>query len=470
MSEPTARTFPTDFTWGAATASYQVEGAVEEDGRGPSIWDTFSHTPGRVANGDTGDVACDHYHRYREDVALLRDLGLGAYRFSVAWPRVQPTGSGPANPAGLAFYDRLVDELLAAGIEPWTTLYHWDLPQALEDAGGWRVRQTAERFAEYVDLVTAALGDRVRHWITLNEPWVSSVLGHVAGVHAPGSTDPALALPTAHHLLLAHGLAVPVVRAAVPDAQVGITVNLSDVTAASDDPADVEAARRVDGTQNRLFLDPVLRGRYPTDVLDDLATIGPLDVVRDGDLAVIGAPTDFLGVNYYFGFQVAAAGSDRPGVPADAAYPTAPDAVLVDRGLPRTAMGWEVRAEGLTELLRRLHREYPGTPVVITENGSAWDDEVSPDGRVHDPQRVAYLRDHLAACLDALAEGVPLRGYFAWSLLDNFEWAEGYAKRFGIVRVDYDTQARTPKDSARAYAEVARTGRLPLGEDLGHAR
>lgn len=470
MSEPTARTFPTDFTWGAATASYQVEGAVEEDGRGPSIWDTFSHTPGRVANGDTGDVACGHYHRYREDVALLRDLGLGAYRFSVAWPRVQPTGSGPANPAGLAFYDRLVDELLAAGVEPWTTLYHWDLPQALEDAGGWRVRQTAERFVEYVDLVTAALGDRVRHWITLNEPWVSSMLGHVAGVHAPGSTDPALALPTAHHLLLAHGLAVPVVRAAVPDAQVGITLNLADVTAASEDPADADAARRVDGTQNRLFLDPVLRGRYPADVLDDLATIGPLDVVRDGDLAVIGAPTDFLGVNYYFGFQVAGAGSGRPGVPAGPAYPTAPDAVLVDRGLPRTAMGWEVRAAGLTELLRRLHREYPGTPVVITENGSAWDDEVSPDGRVHDPQRVAYLRDHLAACLDALADGVPLRGYFAWSLLDNFEWAEGYAKRFGIVRVDYDTQARTPKDSARAYAEVARTGRLSLREGLRHTR
>jgi len=451
--------FPADFTWGAATASYQIEGAATQDGRGPSIWDTFSRTPGRVRGGDTGDVACDHYHRYREDVALMRDLGLAAYRFSVAWPRVQPTGSGPVNAAGLAFYDRLVDELLAAGITPWATLYHWDLPQPLEDAGGWPVRDTALRLAEYVDVVTAALGDRVKHWITLNEPWVSSMLGYVAGVHAPGRGDPALALPSTHHLLLGHGLAVPVVRRNVPGAQVGITLNLSDITAAGDDPADVDAARRVDGTQNRLFLDPVLRGAYPADVLEDLAAVGPTDAVRDGDLEVIGVPTDFLGLNYYFGFEVAAAGA-AAGSPTGAAYPTAPEATFVDRGRPRTAMGWEVEPAGLAALLRRLHAEYPGTAIVITENGSAWPDEVDPTGAVHDPQRVDYLLGHLAACRDALADGVPLRGYFAWSLLDNFEWAEGYAKRFGLVHVDYDTQRRTVKDSGRAYAEVVRAGGL----------
>ena len=454
------RGFPADFTWGAATASYQVEGAVGEGGRGPSIWDTFSHTPGRVRGGDTGDVACDHYHRYREDVALMRGLNLGAYRFSVAWPRVQPDGTGPVNRAGLAFYDRLVDELLAAGIQPWVTLYHWDLPQALEDAGGWPLRDTAHRFAAYVEAVTGALGDRVRHWITLNEPWVSAMLGHVAGVHAPGRAEARLALPVTHHLLLAHGLAVPVVRQHSPGARVGITLNLSDVTPASDAQADVEAARRVDGTQNRLFLDPVLRGAYPADVLDDLAAVGPLDAVRDGDLGVVAAPTDFLGVNYYYGFEVAAAG--RAGKAAGPEYPTAPDAVLVDRGKPRTAMGWEVEPAGLTALLRRLHTEYPGTDVVITENGSAWDDQVAPDGAVHDVQRVDYLRGHLLACRDALAAGVPLRGYFAWSLLDNFEWAEGYSKRFGLVRVDYETQRRTVKDSGRIYAEVVRTGGAAL--------
>ncbi|MFP5335063.1 MAG: glycoside hydrolase family 1 protein, partial [Actinomycetes bacterium] len=299
------------------------------------------------------------------------------------------------------------------------------------------------------------LGDRVRHWITLNEPWVSSMLGYVAGVHAPGRRDPALAFPTTHHLLLGHGLAVRAVRETSPEAQVAVTLNLSDITAASDDPADVEAARRVDGTQNRLYLDPVLRGAYPADVLDDLAEIGPLDALRDGDLDVVATPVDLLGVNYYFGFEVARAGA--AGTPVGPAYPTAPEVTFVDRGKPRTAMGWEVEAAGLTSLLRRLHREYPGVPVVITENGSAWHDEVSPDGEVHDPRRVAYLREHLAACRDALADGVPLRGYFAWSLLDNFEWAEGYAKRFGLVRVDYDTQRRTVKDSGRVYAEIVRS-------------
>jgi beta-glucosidase len=454
--------FPSDFSWGAATAAYQIEGAATEDGRGPSIWDTFSHTPGKVVGGDTGDLACDSYHRYAEDVALLAELGVPAYRFSVSWPRVQPTGRGRAEQRGLDYYRRVVDALLETGIEPWVTLYHWDLPQALEDAGGWPVRDTADRFVEYAGIVSQALGDRVRHWITLNEPWCAAMLGYASGVHAPGRREPAAAVAAVHHLLLGHGLSVPVIRSNVPRAAVGITLNLFDVDADSDSPADLDAARRLDGLQNRHYTEPVLRGRYPADLLTDLAALGPQQTLGlDGngmdlnaDLRVIATPVDFLGINYYRGFRVRARRPDEP-VPhttETGAYPTAEDVVVVDRGLPRTDLGWEVSGAGLHRLLVQVHEAYPEVPLVITENGSAWDDVVGSDGAVHDPQRVDYLLDHLAACRDAVSEGVPLRGYFAWSLLDNFEWAEGYAKRFGIIHVDFDSLQRTVKDSGRTYA------------------
>jgi beta-glucosidase len=490
-------TFPTGFLWGGATASYQIEGAATADGRGRSIWDTFSHTPGRTVDGDTGDTAIDHYHRYRDDVALMSDLGLNAYRFSVAWPRIQPDGSGPAVPAGLDFYSRLVDELLSHDIEPWVTLYHWDLPQALEDAGGWPNRDTAQRFAEYAMLVHQALGDRVPNWTTLNEPFCASLIGYAAGSHAPGRTEPAAALRSVHHLLLGHGLAVNAIRAANPATGVGITLNLYAVDPASDDPADIDAARRVDGLQNRIFLDPVLLGHYPSDVLADVEHLGGLGEVRDGDLDLIHAPLDFLGVNYYTRHVITAGddipahleagAADSPAVLDHAGVVAAPGTDQQDarpegfeeaspwvgsehvrgvfRGLPRTAMDWEVDPDGLHEVLIRLRDEYPAIPLLITENGAAFADQVSADGEVHDPDRVAYLDAHLRACHRAIEGGVPLRGYFVWSVFDNFEWACGYSRRFGIVHVDYDTQVRTPKDSAAFYSGVLRSGALPVLPD-----
>jgi beta-glucosidase len=448
MRPVTRDRFPDEFTFGVATAAYQVEGAIAEGGRVPSIWDTFSARPGAVAGGDTGAVACDHYHRYAADVDLMRSLGVDAYRFSLAWPRIQPATGHPGNAAGIAFYDRLVDRLLEAGITPWATLYHWDLPQHLEDGGGWPARDTAYRFAEYVQVAVAALGDRVGHWITLNEPWVSAFYGYSAGVHAPGRTEPAAAMRAAHHLLLGHGLATQVLRAAVPQAQVGITLNLTPVEAASEDPALTDEVRRTDGMSNRIFLDPVLRGTYPADVLADTADLTWDDVIADGDLDLIGAPIDFLGVNYYHP-TVVGDGSAQP------AGPPAPD----PKGRPRTAMGWLVDAPALTALLRRIADDYGNPALVITENGSAWDGDVAVDGVVHDPQRLAYLHDHLGACAAARDGGVDLRGYFAWSLMDNFEWAQGYAKRFGIVHVDYATQARTVKDSGRWYSAFVRGDR-----------
>jgi beta-glucosidase len=485
--------FPRGFLWGGATASYQIEGAVGEDGRGPSIWDTFSHTPGRTVDGDTGDQAIDHYHRYRDDVAVMSELGLNAYRFSVAWPRIQPDGSGKPLDAGLDFYRRLVDELLTHGIEPWVTLYHWDLPQALEDAGGWPNRDTAYRFAEYAGHVHQALGDRVSNWTTLNEPFCSGLIGYAAGGHAPGRTEPAAALRATHHLLLAHGLATQVIRAGDPATAVGITLNLYAVDPASSDPADVDAARRVDGLQNRIFLDPVLLGRYPHDVLEDIEHLGGLGEIRDGDLALINAPLDFLGVNYYTRHVITARGQDEagplsvqpeaPGLcepedagdpdgrPADPVFEEASPWVGsehvrgVFRGLPRTAMDWEVDPDGLHEVLTRLRDEYPAVPLLITENGAAFTDRISEDGAVHDPDRIAYLDAHLRACHQAIEDGVPLRGYFVWSVFDNFEWACGYGRRFGIVHVDYRTQQRTPKDSAGFYSRVLRTGALPERTD-----
>ncbi|GAC1557148.1 MAG: GH1 family beta-glucosidase [Herpetosiphon sp.] len=436
---------PADFVWGAATAAYQLEGAVKEDGRGESIWDRFSHTPGKVTNGDTGDVACDHYHRWRDDINLMRSLGLGAYRFSVAWPRVMPTGRGPVNEAGLDFYERLVDGLLAAGITPWVTLYHWDLPQILEDQGGWPNWATADAFAAYADAVSRRLGDRVKHWITFNEPWVSSFLGYYTGEHAPGKRDLSMALRAGHGLLLGHAAAVPILRANSPGSQVGITLNLTQVYSGGDRPEDQAAAARHDGYQNRWFLDPIFGRGYPADMLAHYGADAP--TVDSTDMSRIAAPIDFLGINYYMPQYVIddpAGGMLRTADkhPADAHY---------------TEMGWITEPRSLEDFLLRLHRDYPVPPLYITENGAAYPDVPRrlPDGsfEVSDPQRVHYYAGHLAAAARAVAAGVPLKGYFAWSLMDNFEWAHGYSKRFGLVYVDYATQQRVPKDSARWYRD-----------------
>ncbi|MEV4760082.1 GH1 family beta-glucosidase [Micromonospora sp. NPDC049559] len=454
--------FPTDFLWGAATAAYQIEGAASEGGRTPSIWDTFSHTPGRTVSGHTGDVACDHYHRFREDVRLMADLGLKSYRFSVSWPRVQPDGFGAANPEGLDFYRRLVDELLEHDIEPWVTLYHWDLPQPLEDAGGWPNRDTASRFADYAQLTHAALGDRVRYWTTLNEPWCSAFLGYGSGAHAPGRQDRAAAVRAGHHLMLGHGLAVQALRAARPDHELGVTLNLYAVSPETGAAADLDAARRIDGLANRFFLDPILRGEYPADLLDDLREVSDFAHVRTGDLDVISTPLSLLGVNYYSRYVVGGPREGEAPQPywrAPSAWPGSEQVRFVTRGLPVTDMNWEIDAPGLVEVLRRVHRDYGDLPIYITENGSAFVDEVV-DGRVDDPQRLAYFDAHLRACHEAIGSGVPLRGYFAWSLMDNFEWAWGYTKRFGMIHVDYESQLRTPKSSARWYAEVIRRNGL----------
>ena len=451
--------FPEGFAWGAATASYQIEGGVAEGGRGESIWDRFCRTEGNVAGGDTGDVACDHFHRYRDDVGLMRELGLTHYRFSLAWPRLQPEGSGELNPAGLDFYSRLVDALLDAGIQPWVTLYHWDLPQALEERGGWPERDTALRFADYAARAHEALSDRVQNWTTLNEPWVAAFLGHAQGVHAPGRQDHAAAMRAAHHLLLGHGLAMTGMRGGGAGSNLGITLNLAPVDPATD--ADRDLARRIDGLLNRQFLDPLLRGAYPADVLDDVAEVTGTEHIRDGDERIIAAPLDFLGVNYYTRQVVRS--SDRPRTwragEEPSPWPGSADMTPASRGLPTTAMEWEVDPAGLGDVLQRLHREYPGVPLHVTENGAAYDDEVV-DGRVRDRARQDYLREHFRVAHRAIADGVDLRGYFVWSLLDNFEWAFGFGKRFGLVHVDYDSLARTPKDSARFYAEVIRANGL----------
>ncbi len=440
MIAPARADFPRDFRFGVATAAYQIEGAVTAGGRVPSIWDTFTATPGAIEHGDTGEQACDHYHRYAEDVAIMRDLGVDAYRFSIAWPRILPPGGRP-NAAGIAFYDRLLDELLAAGITPWATLYHWDLPQSLEDAGGWAARDTAYRFAEYAVVAADAFGDRISHWITLNEPWVSSFLGYASGLHAPGRTDHAAALAAAHHLMLGHGLALDALRAARPHAEVGITLNLTHVEGPDARALHDEAVRRTDAIANRIYLDPILRGRYPEGLLSDTAHVTDHGYVQTGDLDVISAPIDFLGVNYY-----------SPLVVTSGVYPGSAAIGIADRGRPRSGMGWEIDPSGLTKTLTRLTRDYGPLPLVVTENGSAWPDVVDSDGSVDDADRTAYLQSHLRACLDAIAEGVDLRGYFVWSLLDNFEWSHGYGQRFGIVRVDYDTQRRTRKASGDWYA------------------
>ncbi|MEU7016416.1 GH1 family beta-glucosidase [Streptomyces sp. NPDC046385] len=450
--------FPSGFRWGSATAAYQVEGAAAEDGRTPSIWDTFSRTPGKVRNGDTGDIATDHYHRSREDIALMTRLGLTDYRFSISWSRVLPGGRGPVSQKGLDFYRQLADELLDAGIRPVATLYHWDLPQELEDAGGWPERATAERFAEYAGRTAEALGDRVSTWTTLNEPWCAAFLGYGSGEHAPGRTDDRAALRAAHHLNLAHGLGVRALRAALPaSAEVSLTLNLHALRPAADSPEDRDAVRRIDAVGNRIFLDPVFHGRLPADLVADTASLTDWSFVHDGDLDAIAAPIDALGVNYYSPAVVAAGTSAAP-----SPWPGAAGHVrFVPLPGPRTAMDWPVDADGLYELLVRLRDELPHVPLLITENGAAYDDYADPEGGVHDPERVAYLAAHLAAARRALADGVDLRGYFLWSLLDNFEWAHGYGRRFGIVHVDFPTGRRTPKDSFRWYGEVIARNGLP---------
>ncbi|MEU2713422.1 GH1 family beta-glucosidase [Streptomyces sp. NPDC007205] len=470
MPEPvTAVTFPSAFLWGAATSAYQIEGAVREDGRTPSIWDTFSHTPGRTAGGDTGDIAVDHYHRYREDVALMAELGLSAYRFSVSWSRVQPTGRGPAVQRGLDFYRRLVDELLAHGIKPALTLYHWDLPQELEDAGGWPQRDTAFRFAEYARLVGEALGDRVEQWITLNEPWCSAFLGYGSGVHAPGRTDPAGSLRAAHHLNLGHGLAASALRSVMPARnEIAISLNSSVVRPLSQDPADIAAARRIDDLANGVFHGPMLHGAYPSSLLEATASVTDWSYVLDGDARTINVPLDALGLNYYTPALVSAAPGGVKGPRADghgasdhSPWPGAGDVRFHQTPGERTEMGWTIDPTGLYDLLLRYTGEAPGLPLYVTENGAAYDDKPGPDGRVHDLERIAYLYGHLSEVRRAITDGADVRGYYLWSLLDNFEWAYGYGKRFGAVYVDYGTLERTPKSSARWYGEAARTGVLP---------
>jgi beta-glucosidase len=433
--------FPSDFLWGVSTASYQIEGAANEDGRGKSIWDVFSHTPGRVKSGDTGDVACDHYHRWREDIELLARGGFAAYRFSTAWPRILPVGSGAVEPRGLDFYDRLVDGLIAQRIEPWLCLFHWDLPQALQEQGGWTNRDICQKFADYARIVAKRLGDRVKHWATFNEPNVHAVFGHGVGTHAPGLTGLPNMLAAVHHQNLAHGRALQALRAERFDLRLGTVVNQHPARPASEREEDRRAAERFGALYNGACLDPLLKGTYPEPVAAEFASL-----IRDGDPAAIRQPMDFLGVNYYAPMYIA----NAPESVFGAWYGAAP------AGTRFTAIGWPIDAGGLSEMLIGLRERYGDLNLYVTENGACCDDPVAADGIVHDEDRVAYLSAHLAAARRAIEAGVKLRGYFVWSLLDNFEWAEGYSRRFGVVHIDYSTLKRTPKWSYAYLAKIMR--------------
>jgi beta-glucosidase len=447
-----SRSFPADFVWGVATSAYQIEGAYDEDGRRPSIWDTFCRQPGAIDDGDTGDVACDHYHRWQEDLDLVQQLGADAYRFSVAWPRVIPSGTGAVNQKGLSFYDALVDGLLAKGITPFVTLYHWDLPQDQQDKGGWPSRDTAYAFAEYASVVATALGDRVANWVTMNEPLCSAWLGHLEGVMAPGLKDIAAAVPAAFHLHLGHGLGVQAIRSAAKlTPSVGIVNNLSPVFPATDRAEDIAAARRGDGHTNRWWLDPIHGRGYPQDMVEVYGVEPP---VQGNDLDVISQPLDFLGVNYYFREL---ARDDPQGAAPQVAHVRVPGAL-------ETAMGWEVYPQGLEDILVRVADDYAPKRIYVTENGSAWADHPDADGEVDDVERAQYLESHIAACAGASSRGAPMAGYFAWSLLDNFEWAYGYDKRFGLVRVDYDTQQRSIKMSGRRFTDIVERHRASIPE------
>lgn len=439
--------FPSDFQWGVATSSYQIEGGVDQGGRGESIWDRFSHTEGKTYQGQTGDVACDHYRRFPEDIALMKHLGLSSYRFSAAWVRVIPDGGKTVNPAGLDFYDRVVDELLATGIRPWLTLYHWDLPQALEEKGGWLNRDTSMAFAEYATALADRLGDRVKNWLTLNEPWVSTYLGYVWGGHAPGRTGNDNIAPVAHHLLLAHGLATERIRAAAPDSRVGIALDMSPMYPRSLHPADVAEARSADTMQNAWFADPLVGRGYPEAGVKELKW--DQQEVKEGDMAAIAAPLDMLGINYYSREVVASekiTDQERP------------DPVTNNENSPYTEMGWEVFSPGLYTLLTDIHLRYGFPEIYITENGCAFNDPPPNNGQVEDPDRVSYLRGHLLALHRAMGEGVPVRGYFLWTLMDNFEWAYGFSKRFGLYQMNPDTLERVPKTSADWYRQVIEKG------------
>jgi beta-glucosidase len=450
-------TFPDGFLWGAATASYQIEGAAREGGRGRTVWDTFSHTEGKVARGHTGDVACDHYHRVDDDVAMMADLGLQSYRFSIAWSRVMPDGRGRVNGEGIAWYHRLIELLLERGIEPCPTLFHWDLPQALEDIGGFRNRDTVSWFGDYAALMAKEYGDKVSMWSTFNEPWCYAYLGHAAGYHAPGLTDDKAAITVAHHELLAHGLALQAMRAERDGLRLGIVINPSNVRREGSPPAPDDAIRRVDAIHNRWWFDPILTGRYPDDILDDF---GPLaEAIQPGDVEHIAQPIDWIGINYYFDILLRGLGEGEASKRMRA-YPTVTGVTESDVREVHTDMGWPITPEGFTNLLVRLHTDYPNLPpLYITENGCAYDDPVV-DGRCADPRRIEYLDLHLRAVKDAIDEGVDVRGYYQWSLMDNFEWALGYDKRFGLVHVDFESLVRTPKDSAHWYREVIRRNGL----------
>lgn len=456
------REFPAGFWLGSATAAYQIEGAVDEDGRGPSIWDTFSHAPGKILGGDNGDVACDHYHRWREDIELMKDLGLDAYRFSISWPRVQPTGRGPVNARGMDFYRRLVGALREAGIRPVVTLYHWDLPQALQDEGGWTSRSTAEAFADYARIVARGLGDDVEMWTTLNEPWCSAYLGHASGVHAPGITDPLAALRAVHHLNLAHGLAVSAIHEELgAEAPVSVTLNLHVVRPEDpDSEEDRSAVRQIGTIGNEVWLAPMLEGRMPDGLAAMTETITDWSFVRDGDLGLIHQPLAGLGINYYSTSTVRRArpGDDvLSGGHGDAQHspwPGCEDVAFLPPTGPLTAMGWNIDPPGLTELLGSTGSRFPELPLFVTENGMAADDRADAQGVVHDEGRIDYLRRHLGAVLDAVDAGADVRGYFVWSLMDNFEWAWGYDRRFGIIRVDHANRRRVPKDSFGYYQRL----------------